>query len=211
MIETVPKCSRCRGHRDREARLCSSCAQNRKAYYASHKEQELSTTRRTEAARRAYVKEQKIGRPCAMCGMVAGIDLPVECFDFDHLPGTEKKFNLAVPCTRSKRTIDAEIAKCQVLCANDHAITTRLRADRQDKAYGRERFISSLKGNTCSDCRRRLPSESLHFDHARGDKEFNLGAPSGRSTPEILTEIDKCDVVCACCHRVRTKLRGQSC
>jgi hypothetical protein len=47
----------------------------------------------------------------------------------------------------------------------------------------------------------------LEFDHLR-DKLFSIGNKlSSRSWKSILAEIEKCDVVCANCHRRRTGRR----
>ena len=44
----------------------------------------------------------------------------------------------------------------------------------------------------------------LEFDHLR-DKRFNIGAALPyRNWAELLAEIEKCEVVCANCHRRRT-------
>jgi len=53
----------------------------------------------------------------------------------------------------------------------------------------------------------------MDFDHipGRGAKIGCLSrmAHSGRfSVAELKREMAKCDVVCACCHRIRTTLRG---
>lgn len=64
--------------------------------------------------------------------------------------------------------------------------------------------ISHLKKNPCVDC-----GEGniivLEFDHQR-DKSFNVshGIRAGYSLESIQNEIDKCEVVCANCHRLRT-------
>jgi hypothetical protein len=50
----------------------------------------------------------------------------------------------------------------------------------------------------------------LEFDHL-GDKLFNIGAVlTYRNWASILAEIEKCDVVCANCHRGRTKKRQKA-
>ncbi len=46
----------------------------------------------------------------------------------------------------------------------------------------------------------------LDFDHVRGTKRYNVSAMlrTGHSWKGILKEIDKCDVRCANCHRIKT-------
>lgn len=52
----------------------------------------------------------------------------VAALDFDHLPGTEKKFGIAKGVYDfGWATIAAEIAKCEVVCANCHRIRTASR------------------------------------------------------------------------------------
>jgi hypothetical protein len=50
----------------------------------------------------------------------------------------------------------------------------------------------------------------LEFDHLR-DKRFSIGRElSRRSWPSIVAEMEKCEVVCANCHRRRTAQRRGS-
>ncbi len=58
----------------------------------------------------------------------------------------------------------------------------------------------------CCDCGETDPLV-LEFDHLR-DKRFNIGsALPYRNWESILAEIEKCEVVCANCHRRRTGRR----
>ena len=67
-----------------------------------------------------------------------------------------------------------------------------------------QRMINKAKNKPCADCHIIYPSCVMDFDHVRGCKEFNLGTSCCRSEKNILKEIDKCEVVCANCHRLRT-------
>lgn len=60
----------------------------------------------------------------------------------------------------------------------------------------------------CMDCGGRYPSECMEFDHRDPSrKKFNISLHSGYSVKQFATEIAKCDLVCANCHRVRTRSR----
>ncbi len=62
----------------------------------------------------------------------------------------------------------------------------------------------------CYDCGGMFPAESLDWDHLPGTiKELSISkaASLGQSLETILAEIDKCQCVCANCHRVRTRKR----
>jgi hypothetical protein len=68
-----------------------------------------------------------------------------------------------------------------------------------------------LLSSPCLDCGNNDP-RVLEFDHRPEEKkEFNISrAVSGstRSWQSIKREIDKCDIVCSNCHKIRTMERG---
>ena len=70
---------------------------------------------------------------------------------------------------------------------------------------GRE-AIRRMKNGPCVDCGVQYPYWIMHFDHVRGKKEFNISARR-TSAPAALSEIMKCDLVCANCHADRTYRR----
>ena len=56
------------------------------------------------------------------------------------------------------------------------------------------------------DCGQFYPGYVLDMDHVRGPKEGNVAtlANAAISLDRLQAEIEKCDVVCANCHRIRT-------
>ncbi len=72
------------------------------------------------------------------------------------------------------------------------------------------------EGIPCMDCESIFPFCVMDFDHRPEEvKKFILSAnTSNRATPErlakVMKEIDKCDLVCANCHRVRTHIDRSS-
>lgn len=58
----------------------------------------------------------------------------------------------------------------------------------------------------CVDCGITDP-RVLDFDHVNGEKKFVLKHGKGKPLPELLVEVQKCEVVCANCHRLRTQAR----
>ena len=82
---------------------------------------------------RRYVDALKAG-PCVDCG---GLFPPV-AMDFDHVRGEKRATVTRLVRDRAGRaTIDAEVAKCELVCANCHRIRTAARgqheADRVDR------------------------------------------------------------------------------
>lgn len=62
------------------------------------------------------------------------------------------------------------------------------------------RKLKVTKG--CADCGYNAHHAALDFDHVRGEKKFNIAGSWG--TIQCLREIEKCEVVCSNCHRIRT-------
>lgn len=84
----------------------------------------------------------------------------------------------------------------------------RQEANRQERVEARD-FVWSLKIGPCTDCGNTYPPYVMDFDHINGDKEINVAEAANRrwSKERILQEIEKCELVCANCHRIRTYTR----
>jgi hypothetical protein len=77
----------------------------------------------------------------------------------------------------------------------------------RDHRINRFAWLDQLKAQPCMDCKRTFPPECMDFDHRDPtNKLFNVSqaAISGRSLESVQAEVAKCDLVCACCHRIRT-------
>lgn len=72
-------------------------------------------------------------------------------------------------------------------------------------------FVISLKQKPCMDCGVQYPHYAMDFDHR--DEKTKLTTISrmisfhSYSKGKILEEVEKCDLVCANCHRIRTYYR----
>lgn len=75
----------------------------------------------------AEIHTYQIGYGCADCGY----NKHPAALEFDHRPGETKLFNIGEKMgTRSRKALWEEIAKCDVVCANCHAIRTSERRER---------------------------------------------------------------------------------
>lgn len=75
----------------------------------------------------------------------------------------------------------------------------------------KQSFVYGIKeSNACADCNRFHPYYVMQFDHLF-DKENNVSAlvSSNYSLNAILSEIQKCDLVCTNCHKHRTYTRNR--
>lgn len=96
--------------------------------------------------------------------------------------------------------------------ANREAIKARQRAYMGKWYAERASWLASIKTGPCHDCGRAdIPSYAYDYDHRPDEiKAFEIGAAInvwGLSKEAILAEIEKCDLVCAVCHRIRTFTR----
>ena len=91
--------------------------------------------------------------------------------------------------------------------ANRGRYVEQARRRKQELARARMGFLLDyFKDHPCADCGE-TDAVVLEFDHLR-DKRFNIGAALPyRNWQSILDEIEKCEVVCANCHRRRTAQR----
>ena len=85
--------------------------------------------------------------------------------------------------------------------------------NQRNRAYNNAVIVSlilSMKSSPCADCGGSFEPVAMDFDHAFGDKKYDISAMmrTQSSFDLILEEVSKCEVVCACCHRVRTAVRG---
>lgn len=81
----------------------------------------------------------------------------------------------------------------------------RLARDRDANRDANYAWIAGLKAAPCADCGVSYPTCVMDFDH-QGDKEFSIGASMTKSRAALQREIDKCELVCANCHRIRTHM-----
>lgn len=103
--------------------MASATLEVNRARYQADKEGYKRRAKEKQARMLAITDEAK-DVPCLDCG---GRFLPC-AMDFDHRPGEEKVMSVAQLVTRGNEAkLRAEIAKCDVVCANCHRVRTWLR------------------------------------------------------------------------------------
>jgi hypothetical protein len=221
------RCGRCRHHLPTECfnRLgagrqwwCRACFA---AYFRArgdlHRRQSLTAKLARMQELREYVLEHLRRTPCTDCGERNPLVL-----EFDHIEDKVASVAKLVSDGASKKVVDAEIARCEVVCANCHRRRTALRGKwgRSDpnastRAYvnpGVDRNVAHvldvLRRHPCVDCGERDPVV-LEFDHI-GPKRAPVTrlAWRGCSIATIDAEIGQCEVRCANCHRRITAMRA---
>src|SRR5262249_43664655 len=140
-LKRCPRCGKClpissfgvrsNGKPQHWCRTCHRVYQ--REYYSRKKDYYLELQNQRVERNQRRIREAK-NVPCADCGR----RFPHYIMDFDHRPGEKKCFNLAIAAGRPRLSwekIAAEIAKCDVVCANCHRERTyqRRKKARQDK------------------------------------------------------------------------------
>ena len=77
-----------------------------------------------------YIRSIKESHSCETCGESRAV-----CLDFHHRVPSQKVFSVGMHSKRSFAKIDAEIAKCMVICSNCHRVLhAQLRLERVRRA-----------------------------------------------------------------------------
>lgn len=81
---------------------------------------------------------------------------------------------------------------------------------RQDQIQRREqvrKIVRAAKDVPCADCGVRYPYYVMEFDHGENEKLYGISKvvqrPTNKAIKDLPSEIDKCEVVCSNCHRLR--------
>lgn len=102
---------------------CKACKSTRdkQDYSANGRKQEIYERRQEQSRRlRAWVREYLSSHPCVDCG-----NPDWRVLEFDHLRDKRYSISEMVSMGLGLDTLIAEVAKCEVRCANCHRIKTR--------------------------------------------------------------------------------------
>jgi hypothetical protein len=70
-------------------------------------------------------------------------------------------------------------------------------------------WLVELKAVPCADCGGTFPPEAMDFDHLGGKRGDISRMAHSVGMAALRAEVEKCEVVCAICHRIRTAARRQ--
>lgn len=170
--------------------------------------------KKSRARLQAIVIEWK-QQGCTDCGYS-----DVRAMEPDHVDPREKYGNVSrmVQMCASSQRIRDELAKCVPRCIRCHRwstsqqLTSVLRSGKKippswQRRVDHQDLIDRLKlGQGCMDCGWAGWARGLDFDHVRGVKIAPVSSLIANNRPwlDIVTELLKCECVCANCHRIRT-------
>ena len=224
--EAVKRCGKCRQDLpiscfnrmgDGRQHWCRRCFRTYfRARGAKHLAQSEAAKRRRRHAAYALVSSKLASNPCADCGT-----RDPEILEFDHVGKKTANVSQLAFASYSPRRIAKEIEQCEVVCVNCHRRRTARRArswrfadrslEKQHLTPGQQRNLfwvrDLLLASSCVDCG--LDDFLvLEFDHV-AEKTANVTelARDGASLRRLQREIERCEIVCANCHRKRTRRR----
>jgi hypothetical protein len=188
--------------------LCRTC---KSSSVAEERQLNFQPQIKSKEYQRRAVKEHRLkskialleykGNKCECCGY----NKVNSALEFHHLDSKTKLFNISSSQVkkRSQEELFREIDKCILLCANCHRelhfSITRLKTSKriENKLF----FINHLGGQCCK-CGYDKCANALDFHHiVPSKKEFAIGSHLKRSRNNLLSEVNKCALLCANCHR----------
>jgi hypothetical protein len=211
--------------RNKNSRQCKSCVNARSSTYRTKNPEAYKiAVRKNKNKLLNQIAEYKKG-PCIDCGFV-GHHTQME---FDHRDGADKTMSVSQLLSRhaSIERVIEEVQKCDLICSNCHRLRTiierkqhrqtvssdvlAIQRQRTTRSLNRK-WIQDIKESTgCMDCGFKGLGCQLDFDHRDSNTKINdISKLVGCSKTHVQQEIDKCDIVCANCHRLRSLNRGDS-
>ncbi len=104
----------------RRETYCKECkAKKAKIHYKTYKSKKMELETKRKKEMRQFLLNYKAQHPCVDCGEVNPLVL-----EFDHINSKNKKNVLARMHGNSMEVVLKELDKCEVRCANCHAIKT---------------------------------------------------------------------------------------
>jgi len=147
-----------------------------------------------------------LGGKCKMCNNDNIFHL---CFH--HIDSNLKEFDISdIKNVRLSKVKD-ELDKCILLCENCHRELHYNNSNPLDITRRNDKNIFlEYKDCKCQECGYDKCESALTFHHRnKNEKEFNIGSLSLRIESisdlnnNIKNELDKCDILCANCHRIK--------
>lgn len=139
------------------------------------------------SARTLRVRQRPSGRECRTGLFVCGDTMQVNCLTCQTL--FESKYPWHKYCA----------PKCRHNSPAKKLLTQTFQQSRRD-------WLNKIKMERgCAVCGYCAHPAALDFNHIQGDKKFAVSQDPKVAMHKLLAEINKCEVLCANCHRIHTQ------
>lgn len=214
MLKTCKKCqkqkpftsfSNRKKSKDGKAYSCKEC---RKIIERRYKDTRNKINNHKTQIKLIHIRQLKATTPCKDCNKFFPY---YYVLDFDHLTKKNYKISLIARSTHSLEYLKNEINKCDLVCANCHRNRTherkRNKVNSNVRVEKNKQIINKLKMLPCTDCGLTYNPWQMDFDHLDSSQKIDNISEllcRGVSISKIKQEIEKCELVCVNCHRIRT-------
>jgi len=208
----------------RATKPCSKCGEETPLTRFAHGALICSSCMHLNKPARVFYLEVKKASKCADCGYDDW-----RALDFAHWDASTKARDangkpIEISRMAKVEQVREELKKGRFLCARHHRLETFQRTDFEEwlmAMHPAKRAIARLiaeekaRRGRCVDCGMEFSLAEVsvfEFDHLPGtDKKFDIafGANKVKPAEEVIAEMAVCEMVCVCCHRIRTYQRLQ--
>lgn len=219
MNKTCPRCkiskppeqfSKCKKNKDGLQYSCKECDFKRThALWSKNKTKyieiaRLSSIRSRKSSAQKIIEIKKLSK-CKYCN-----EKDWRCLDFHHINPSKKKETISrlVSSSYSWKTINREIQKCELICANCHRITDiatqlKVKDDSNNYRLRNRKLVNDFKKKCgCTKCgfNKNVVALDLHHEDPK-NKRSNVSWLLNKNQKIVIEEMQKCIVLCANCHR----------
>jgi hypothetical protein len=214
--ELFNKNIKCLDGLDYKCKTCWATYRRSYRYFNLKKLREYTNTKRANRIKWFYKIKSNV--PCTDCEKI----YEPYCMDYDHNleKGNKiKDVSRMVLDNTPKFLIIKEIKKCDLVCLLCHNKRT---FDRFNKSLGNTRkykshqlrninIINNFKNKPCTICYMRYESYNMQIDHIDpSNKLYNVCQLKSRKIETLYNELNKCQVLCALCHRKKSILEQKN-
>jgi len=181
------------------------------------KDCQLTYTNNWRISRLKWLQNLKSNTPCIDCGQI----YEPYCMDYDHISERgqkNKSITKMILDNTPQKIILEEIKKCELVCVICHKIRTN---NRFNEILGLNRkypshvqrninIINEFKNKPCVICCQLYDLFNMELDHVDSStKLYNVCQLKSRKLKILNTELAKCQVLCALCHRRKSIIEQQ--
>lgn len=192
-------------YKNRNGKLnkCKSCIKIQSQKYSKDNRKKIHDKQLKKRKELREIINKLKNKPCTDCNK----SFEHYCMDFDHLKNKKYIISNMIHDLFSLKNIIKEINKTELVCILCHRQRTHNRKKENktnNKYYIRNRNLMNLaKDHPCAICGIKYNPWQMDFDHIK-TKTKPISKMTGAKQDTILKEIEKCQLLCALCHRKKT-------
>jgi hypothetical protein len=194
---------------------CYECRKEYRIKYENIEENRLNRNAKNSERNKSFQNKFKANIPCKDCGKV----FEPYCMDFDHIPERGKKYKNVSRMMLEDYPEDLileEIKKCDLVCIlchnkRTHEINKEKYGNDIEKYYATKilniKTIRKFKEKPCAICGNQYEHYNMQADHIDpSTKLYAICSLKNHKHQMLLDELEKCQVLCALCHRRKSIL-----